>query len=53
MFGTDSILYVKPEKSYTGEGSASFEKVEKHVWRPKGRQVNKFRSMLFTIMKTN
>ena len=35
------------------EGSASFEKLVKSVWRPKGRQLNKFRSMLFTILKTN
>ena len=34
-------------KSYTGEGSASSEKLEKPVWRPKGRQLNKFK------MKTN
>ena len=40
-------------KSYTGEGSASFEKLEKPIWRPKGRQLNKFRSNIFTIMKTN
>ena len=44
---------VKPGKSYTGEDSGSFEKLEKPVWRPKGRQLNKFRSMLFNIMKTN
>ena len=40
-------------KSYTGEGSASTKKLEQPVWRPKGRQLNKFRSMLLTIMKTN
>ena len=39
------------EKSYTGEGSASTKKLEKPVWRPKGRQLNKFRSMLIIIMK--
>ena len=42
-----------PRKSYTGEGSASIKKLEKPVWRPKGRQLNKFRSMLLTTMKTN
>ena len=40
-----------PEQSYTGEGSAGFEKLEKPVWRPKGRQLNKFRSMLCNIIK--
>ena len=35
------------------EGWASFRKLDKPVWRPMGRQLNKFRSMLFTIMKTN
>ena len=44
---------VRPEKSYTGEGSASTKKLEKPVRRPKGRQLNKFRSMLFTTMKLN
>ena len=44
---------VSAEKSYTGESSASFDKLEKPVWRPKGRQLSKFRSMLFTIMKPN
>ena len=43
--------FIKPGKSYTGEGSGHFEKLEKPVWRPKGRQLNKFRSMLFTKMK--
>ena len=38
-------------KSNTGEGSGYFEKLETPVWRPKGRQLNKFRSMLITIMK--
>ena len=42
-----------PGKSYTGEGSASFEKLEKPVWRPKERQLNKFRSMPSTTMKKN
>ena len=37
-----------PGKTYTGEGSASSEKLEKPVWRPKGRQLNKFRSMQIT-----
>ena len=46
-------LNARAGKSYTREGSASFEKQEKPVWRPKGRQLNKFRSVLFTIMKTN
>ena len=40
----------KAGKSYTGEGSARFEKP---VWRLKGRQLNKFRRMLLTIMKSN
>ena len=35
-------------KYYAGEGSASFETVEKPVWRPKGRQLNQFRKMLLT-----
>ena len=43
----------KSKKSYIGEGSASFKKLEKPVWRPKGRQLNKFRSLLLTIMKRN
>ena len=30
-------------KSYAGEGSASFEKLEKPVWRQKGRQLHKFK----------
>ena len=47
------VFRVEAGKSYTGEGWDSFEKLEKPVWRPKGRQHNKFRSMLFTIMKTN
>ena len=38
-------------KSYTGERSGRFEKLEKPVGRPKGRQLNKFGSMLFTKMK--
>ena len=42
-----------PVKSYTGEGLTSFEKVKKPVWRPKTKHLNKFRSMLFTKMKTN
>ena len=41
----------KPGKSYTGEGSASFENLEKPVWRPKGRQLNKFSSVLLTKIK--
>ena len=40
-------------KTYTSEGSASLKKLEKSVWRPKGKQLNKFRSMIFTTMKTN
>ena len=36
-----------------GKASASFKKLEKPIWRPKGRQLNKFRSMLFTLLKTN
>ena len=43
----------KPGKYYTEEGSASFQTLEKPVWRPKGRKFIKFRSMLFTILKTN
>ena len=39
-------------KSYTGEGCASFKKLEKPVWRPTGRQLNSFRSMLFTMVKS-
>ena len=39
-------------KYFTGEGSASFEKLEKPVRTPNGRQLNKLKSMLFTIMKT-
>ena len=35
-------------KSYTGEGSGRLEKLEKSVWRPKGRQPNKFKSILFS-----
>ena len=38
-------------KPYTGKGSPGFKKLEKPVWRPKRRQLNKFRSMLFTKMK--
>ena len=34
-----------------GEGSASNKKMEKPVWRPKGRQLYRLRSMLFTTMK--
>ena len=45
--------YHASEKSYTAECLASFEKLEKPVWRPKGNQRNKFRSVLFTIMKIN
>ena len=37
-------------KSHTGEGPPSFKKLEKPVRRPKGRQLNKFRSMLFTLI---
>ena len=37
--------YVWAWKSYTGEGSGRFEKLAKPVWRPKGRQLNKFRKM--------
>ena len=33
-----------------GEGSASIKKLEKTVWRPNGKQVNKFRRMLFWIL---
>ena len=32
-------------KSYTEESSGSFEKLEKPVWRPNGRQLNKFKSL--------
>ena len=39
-------------KYLTGESSASFESWKKTVWRPKGRQLNKFGSLLFTIMIT-
>ena len=39
-------------KSYTGEGSASFKKLGKPVWRPKRSQLIKFRRMLCTIMQT-
>ena len=46
-------LSIKALKSYTGEGSASLEKLEKPVWRPKGRQLNKIRTMQITIMKIN
>ena len=42
-----------PGKSYTGEGSASFKKLKKTVWRPKGRQLDNFRGMLFAKMKKN
>ena len=31
------------------EISASIKKLEKPVWRLKGRQLNKLRSMLFTV----
>ena len=41
----------KTGKSYTGEELASFKKLEKPVWRLKGRQLNKFKSMLFTFIK--
>ena len=44
---------VNSEKSYTGEGSACFKKLEEPVWRPKGRQLNKFRSVPFNLTKTN
>ena len=43
--------WAEPRKSYTGEDSGCFEKLEKLVWRPKERQLNKFRSMLFTKKK--
>ena len=43
----------KPWKTHTGEGSASSEKLEKPVWRPKGRQLNKFRSMQISKIKIN
>ena len=48
-----SLKGIRSGKSYTGEGSASTKKLEKPVWRPKGRQLNKFRGMLLTMMKTN
>ena len=32
--------YTPPGKSYTGEGSAILEKLEKPVWRPEGGQLN-------------
>ena len=38
---------LKAKKYYTGEGSACFKKLEKPVRRPKGTQLNKFRSKLF------
>ena len=41
---------IQAGKSYTGEGSPSIKKLEKPVWRPKGRQLNKFRSMQFTFI---
>ena len=40
-------------KTYTGEGSASLKKLEKPVWRPKGRQRNNFKSLPCNLMKTN
>ena len=44
-------MWIESGKSYTGEGSASFIKLEKPVWRPKGRQFDKLSSMLLTMMK--
>ena len=58
LFLKNSTLYQRSEmtastvKSYTGEGCASFKKLEKPVWRPTGRQLNSFRSMLFTMVKS-
>ena len=58
LFLKNSTLYQRSEmmastvKSYTGEGCASFKKLEKPVWRPTGRQLNSFRSMLFTKVKS-
>ena len=51
-YGTSFLFRSPPGKSYTGEGSASTKKLEKPVWRPEGRQFNKFRVMLLTIMET-
>ena len=45
------LCTIVPGKSFIGEGSPSFKKLEKPVWRPKGRQLNKFRSLLFTKIK--
>ena len=53
IFSFESILFQGILISYSGEGSGPFEKLEKPVWRPKGRQLNKLRSLLFTKMKTN
>ena len=50
LHGIDWRLKGIIQKSFTGKGWASFEKLEKPVWRQKGRQLNKFRSMLFTAM---
>ena len=41
LFALQNIIQIKfkcvyPGKLYTREGSASFEKLEKLVWRPKG-----------------
>ena len=35
------LLLPHPGKSYTGEGSGRFEKLEKPAWKPKGRQLYK------------
>ena len=47
----ETLLRIVPGKTYTGEGSASSEELEKPVWRPKGRQLNKLRSMQITKIK--
>ena len=44
------IIFIFAGKYYTGEGSDSFVKLEKPVRRPKGRQLNNFGSMLFTLV---
>ena len=38
-------------KSFAWEGSPSFKKLEKLVWRKEGGQLNKFRRILFTTIK--
>ena len=38
-------------KSNTREGSASLEQLEKPVWRPKGRQLNKFRIYAICVIR--